>query len=105
MRHFHAVVISPKKRDIRSVDRFTIEVERGRRPSDCKSVKCLTVAISDACKEGSYETNIKNILDEALMPIEVLLRAKAKRIGRRATLQFYLDNYPKQAMGGKVYRR
>lgn len=100
-KHFHVVAVSPTKLDIRSHAKFDVTFENNVYKCNCQGIKRLSAAVKYVCKHGVYTTNLKNLYEGALLPTHQLLIEMSNREGIHKTLQFYGENYPKEAIGSK----
>ena len=100
-RHFHVILISDRKVDIRSTSKFDIVFKGRRYHCNIQPVRDLAGAVRYVCKDKRYLTNLKHIYDGELQPLEKLLSRMAEREGKNKTLQYYAENFPSQALGSK----
>lgn len=100
-KHFHAVLVSERRQDIRSVAVFDLEFEGETYPCHCEGVRNLPSAVKYACKSTTYITNMRTLRDGVLVPVEELIEAKAEEEGIDAALHYYAQHYLKLAVGGK----
>lgn len=99
--HYHVILILHKKLDIRSTTRFHIVYNEQSYSCNIQSVRSLTHAVSYVCKDQDYCTNINEIHNGVLVDIEELLIERARAYGVDLTLQDYVKDQPKKALGGK----
>ena len=92
-RHFHVLLLSNKKLDIRSASKFDIEFESRRYHCDIKPVRNLAGAVRYVCKDKLYSTNLKHIYNGELQPLEKLLPAMAEIEGQRTPFTFSIKTY------------
>jgi hypothetical protein len=75
-RHFHVIVMSPKRVDVRCHDKFAIYVGDSKIICHCKPVYNLTQAaalVAYTCKEGTFLSNMKIFYEGAFYSYNELL--------------------------------
>lgn len=97
--HFHAVLISNKKFDIRNANMLDVELSGTKFHGNYTAIRHLNASIEYACKHGDYITNLDSIKDGKVTSIELLLAEKFSKQGRYSTLQEYFSDKTKQAFG------
>jgi hypothetical protein len=80
-KHFHVVLITQTRRDVRSHALFNIEFESQTYRCNCQKVNSLPSSVRYVCKENKYITNIGNLYEGALLPPHQLLREMAAKEG------------------------
>ena len=102
-KHFHAVLLSNKRKDVRTSDTFNIEFEGVECSCHFEKVTNLEDAVRYACKQGKVLSNIENLENGVILSVTDILRKKAREDGIGVALQYYAENYPEEAMGGQEH--
>ncbi len=100
-RHFHVILISDRKVDIRSASKFDIKFEGKTYKGHCKGVQNLAGLVEYVRKDNLYLTSLKHIHNGVFMPRETIIPSMLKKKGKYKTLKYVADNLPKSALGGK----
>ena len=82
------ILILSKKYDICFLAKLAINFKGKSYSCNCVKIKNLSEAVKYVCKLGSYTSDIKNLYDEALLPVDQFLRNMSHTEGSKKTLQF-----------------
>ena len=99
--HLHVILILLRKHYSRSPVKLAVRFEGKSYNCHCTGIRNLANAVRYACKSGEYISNMKNLYMGSLVPIHELVRDMSRIEGSQRTLEYYDENFPQQAVGGK----
>ena len=100
-KHFHVILLSDKKVDVRSTKRFNLSFERKTYKCNCKRINQLGGAVDYVCKDKEYITNIDEILDGYYLTRSEYLLEMCDKMGVEETAEYFLMKYPEEVLEGK----
>jgi|SRR5579875_835057 len=100
-KHFHAVLLLKKRKDVRTNATFNIEFEGAEYHSNCQRVTNLNLCVKYVCKGKKVTTNIEDLEDGVILSVTNKIVKMSDEAGVSKAMLHYMTKYPDRAFSGR----